>query len=96
MEELSLKGMPTDDPLKRIATDADLRVLHLAMLPAPRIRVKGEVNTDLVVAMAKLQQADTLQEAIRFLSAREKLTVLGSTEGIDRLVRLAQTRHAAQ
>ncbi len=96
MEELSLKGAPTDDPLKRIATDADLRALHLAMLPAPRARVKGEVNTDLVVAMAKLQQADTLQEAIRFLSAREKLTVLGSTEGIDRLVRLAQARHAAQ
>ncbi len=91
-DELALKGMPVTDPLQRIATDADLRALHLAMLLPPRGGIKGEVDVDYVVAMAKLQQAGNIEEAASFLSPREKLAVLGSAEGVERLVSLAHPR----
>ncbi|MFZ5931128.1 MAG: glucans biosynthesis glucosyltransferase MdoH [Pseudomonadota bacterium] len=91
-EELGRKGMPVTDPVLRIAMDADLRALHLAMLLPPRGSVRGDVDVDFVVAMAKLQQADNIEDAVRFLSAREKLAVLGNAEGVARLVTLAQPR----
>lgn len=90
--ELALKGMPVNDPIARITSDAELRILHLAMLPKARAHIKGEVDADYVIAMAKLQQAESLQDASRFLSSKEKLAVLGSAEGIARLVTLAQPR----
>ena len=91
-EELALQGMPVMDPLRRIVDEPELRDLHLAMLTKPRGGVKGDVDVDLVVAMAKLDQADTIEDAIRFLSAREKIAVLGSADGIARLVSLSRPR----
>lgn len=93
--QLGRKGMPVTDPLLRIATDTDLRALHLAMLLPPRASVRGDVDVDFVVAMAKLQQADNIDDAVRFLSAREKLAILGDATGIARLVNLAQPRMGA-
>jgi len=91
-DELALKGMPVMDPLLRIVGDPLLQRQHLSMLARPRPGVKGEVDVDLVVAMAKLNQADNIEDAVRFLSAREKNAVLGSADGVARLVSLAQPR----
>ncbi len=89
-DELALKGMPNWDPLSRIVADADLRALHLGMLDKPHTGVRGNVDVEFVVAMAKLQQAKSVDEAASFLSAREKLAVLGHADGVARLVSLAR------
>ncbi len=91
-EELALKGMPVTDPVVRIINDPDLRELHIAMLAKPRTGIRGDVDVDLVVAMARLQQADSVEDAVHFLSLKEKLALLGSAEGIARLVSLSQPR----
>lgn len=90
--DLARKGMPVTDPLMRIAAEPELRELHLAMLLAPRPGVKGDVDVDFVVAMARLEQAESIEDAVRFLSAREKLAVLGNAQGVARLVSLARPR----
>jgi membrane glycosyltransferase len=79
----------TADALRWLACDADLRALHLAMLPATAERRRGEYDVDLLVGMAKLQDAASLEEASALLSSREQLAVLGTRAGIERLMQLA-------
>ena len=87
--ELARTGMPVTDPILRIATEPELRKLHLEMLLAPRPGIRGDVDVDFVVAMARLDQAETIEDAVRFLTPKEKLALLGSAQGIARLVGLA-------
>lgn len=89
-KELDRKGMPVTDPVMRIATEPDLRQLHQAMLLTPRPGIRGDVDVDYVVAMARLDQAESIEDAVRFLSPKEKLALLGSAEGVARLASIAQ------
>ncbi|MSP42127.1 MAG: glucans biosynthesis glucosyltransferase MdoH [Alphaproteobacteria bacterium] len=89
-KELGRKGMPVTDPVMRIATEPELRQLHQAMLLAPRPGIRGDVDVDYVVAMARLDQAESIEDAVRFLSPKEKLALLGSAEGVARLAGIAQ------
>ena len=52
----------------------------------------GAVAKNLEMVTAKLDQAENIEDAIRFLSAREKIAVLGSADGIARLVSLSRPR----
>jgi membrane glycosyltransferase len=56
------------DILARLASDAQLRALHALMLPAPPERRKGEYDVDLLLGLAKLDDADSLEEAAALLS----------------------------
>ena len=76
------------DPLAWIAQDAALRALHAAMLPTTPERRKGEYDVDLLLGLAKLQDANSLEEAIGLLSSREKLMVLATRAGFERLCQL--------
>jgi membrane glycosyltransferase len=79
---------PGMDALARLASDADLRRLHAALLPPPPERRKGDYDVDLLIGLAKLQDAESLQEASALLSSREKLAVLGTRTGVERLCQL--------
>jgi membrane glycosyltransferase len=76
------------DALARLASDADLCRLHVALLPPPPERRKGDYDVDLLVGLAKLQDAESVQEAVAVLASREKLAVLGTRAGIERLCQL--------
>ena len=80
--ELACEWAPTrpqlSDVLARLASDAQLRALHAMMLPATPERRKGEYDVDLLLGLAKLDDADSLEEASTLLSDREKLAVLGN------------------
>jgi len=76
------------DALVRLASDADLRRLHTALLPPSSERRKGDYDVALLVGLAKLRDAESLQEAAALLSSREKMAVLGTRTGVERLCQL--------
>jgi membrane glycosyltransferase len=79
------------EALGRLASDAQLRALHAAMLSTTHQRQKGEYDVDLLLGLAKLDDTDSLEEASALLSNREKLAVLGNRTGFERLCQLMVT-----
>jgi membrane glycosyltransferase len=65
-------------PLHELRSDAGLREAHLSNLSGQRPRKRGEVDPHLAIARAKIEDAETFEEAAGFLSAREKFAVLKS------------------
>jgi len=51
---------------------------HLRNLPEERPRKRGEIDPDLAIGRAKIEEAETFEEATVFLSAREKFAILKS------------------
>jgi len=70
-----------------LATDADLRAAHTAMLPPPRRPRIDPIDVPLLAGLARLDEADTLDQALGALSRAEKLAVLGNAGGVARLAR---------
>jgi membrane glycosyltransferase len=87
--ELTAPNPRVGDALEWVANDPELRDLHAAMLPATPEQSKGEYDVDLWLGLAKLHDADTLEEASALLSSREKLAALGSRAGLERMSQLA-------
>jgi membrane glycosyltransferase len=79
-----------------LAHDAQLRALHAMVLPAMSKRRKGEYDVDVLLGLAKLDDADSIEEAAALLSEREKLAVLGHRAGFERLCQLMMTCHAPE
>jgi membrane glycosyltransferase len=84
------------DSFTRLASDAQLRALHAMLLPATPERRKGEYDVDVLLGLAKLDDADSLEEASALLSAREKLAVLGNRAGFERFCQLVMACHAQE
>jgi membrane glycosyltransferase len=82
------------DVFARLASDAQLCALHATMLPPTHERRKGEHDVDLLLGFAKLDEAESLEEASSLLSNREKLAVLGNRTGFERLCQLMTADHA--
>ena len=78
------------DALARLASDTRLRALHAKMLPATYEQRKGEYDIDLLLGLAKLDDAASLEEAAALLSNREKLAILGNRMGFERLCQLVR------
>jgi membrane glycosyltransferase len=82
------------DALVCLANDASLRTLHAMMLSTTPERRKGEYDVDLLLGLAKLDDADSVEEAAALLSNREKLAVLGHRTGFERFCQLVTACHA--
>jgi membrane glycosyltransferase len=80
------------EALARIARDAELRAIHMTMLTTTAERRKGEYDVDLLLGLAKLSDADSIEEAASLLSTKEKLAVLGNRAGIEQLCQLERAR----
>src|SRR4029077_19720986 len=97
---LALTGGDHADALQAIWADPALRTAHESFLgEAPRRR-RGDVDVETAVAAAKLNDAQTLEDARAWLNSRERLAVLGDRALIALLARLpsatAQPDAAAQ
>jgi hypothetical protein len=55
-----------------------LREAHLSNLSRRTPRKRGEVDPHLAIARAKIEDAETFEEAAEFLDPREKFAVLNS------------------
>jgi membrane glycosyltransferase len=75
-----------DDPAEVLQAQSELREAHLSMLDGPPPRRRGEVDVDLVIALAKIEDAADLREATQLLTRKEMFTVLASRDALDRLL----------
>lgn len=73
-------------PLALLADEPRLLDAHLRMLPPPAARLQREVHADLVLALAKIDVADTRTETIALLNARELSAALHSEDAIRRIL----------
>ena len=79
---------PDRDACFRLAADPALLAFHRASLVHDVPRGRGGIDETLVLGLARLESAQTLEDAVRFLSPREKLAVLADPAGLDRLALL--------
>lgn len=67
--------------LRRLVSDARLLLAHAAMLPPPRAR-GAPFNPALLMGLAKLEEASTLDAAIAALTRQETAAVLADPRGL--------------
>jgi membrane glycosyltransferase len=77
-ELASAPHSPLACPLHELRCDAALREAHLNNLSGQRQRKRGEVDPHLAIARAKIEDAETFEEAAGYLSQREKFAMLNS------------------
>ncbi|WFU17790.1 glucans biosynthesis glucosyltransferase MdoH [Bradyrhizobium sp. CB3481] len=69
---------PLACPLHELRRDTGLREAHLNSLSGQKPRKRGDVDPHLAIARARIEDAQTFEEAVGFLTARERLAVLKS------------------
>jgi membrane glycosyltransferase len=89
--EWTLTRPQITDALGHLASDARLRALHATMLLPSHEHRKGEYDADMLLGLAKLDDAESLEDAAALLSHREKLAVLSHRISFERLCQLMRT-----
>ena len=69
-----------------------MRANHDLFLPSAQPRLRGHIDTERALAEAKLNDAQTLEEAIDWLKPKERMVVLHDRALIDLLARLPSAR----
>jgi membrane glycosyltransferase len=77
--------------MQRLLCDPDLRRAHEAMLPPARRPRLDPIDPVLVQARAKLDEAETLRDALANLPAAELTAALGDAAALRRLCALADS-----
>lgn len=65
-------------PLLQLRRDSALLQAHVNNLGTPRPRRRGEIDPHLAIARAKIEDAESFEEAAGYLSLQEKFSVLNS------------------
>jgi membrane glycosyltransferase len=73
------------DCLRAIHADPALRALHSRILPPPEPRRPGEIDPFTAVAIAKLGEARSIEDAALWLQQKERLAVLNNRALLERL-----------
>jgi membrane glycosyltransferase len=87
-EALPAFAAGSDGAVSRLLSDPVLLRAHEAMLPPARRPGRDPIDVPLLVGLAKLAEAETLQAALPTLTKQETAAVLGSAEGLSRLIAL--------
>ena len=80
-----LGNAPAPEALGRLYRDPALRAVHERMLPPTRRRSE---EPSLATGLAKMEEAETVEQAALALTRGEKVAVLGSVPGLQRLMQL--------
>jgi membrane glycosyltransferase len=75
-------------PLHELSRDDRLLEAHMNNLPKLPQRKRGDVDPHLAIALAKIDDARTIEEASKFLSKREKFAVLSSSTVLKKVLLL--------
>ncbi|GGE37669.1 glucans biosynthesis glucosyltransferase H [Agaricicola taiwanensis] len=84
-----LEDVPTE-AMEHLAADSSLRDAHRRMLPPPRSMGERPIDADLLVGLVKMEEAASIEAAVKDLTPREKAAVLGDHRGLERLAALAR------
>ena len=76
MREFAAYGFDDANAIRAIHGDPLLRARHEAMLPAADRRRRGEIDRDRVVAEAKVEDAETIEDLLEWLHPKETMVVL--------------------
>ena len=79
-----------DCPLRALRNDPDLLQAHLINLPV-RPRHRGQIDPHLAIARSKIEDAESFDEALGYLTPREIFAVLGSHATLQALFKLPAT-----
>ncbi len=83
-------GGAPDEPgnaLRALYDDPALQAAHRAYLPQ-RTRKRGEISSDWALAEAKLDDAETIEDAVAWLQPKERMAVLNDATLLDTLLKL--------
>ena len=72
-------GGAVANPLLELRNEPRLLEVHLMNLPDDKPRSRGKVDPQLAIARAKIEDAETFDEALDYLTPRETFAVLGSS-----------------
>ncbi|MFO1114586.1 MAG: glucans biosynthesis glucosyltransferase MdoH [Beijerinckiaceae bacterium] len=76
------------DCIRLIHADAAFRAAHEAFLPDYRRRAKGDITPERALAEAKLNDAESIEDAIAWLKPKERMVALHDRALIDVIARL--------
>jgi membrane glycosyltransferase len=85
---LAAEGFDHADGLRAIFEDEAFRSAHEAFLPPAPHRVRGEINPDRAMAEAKLNDALTIDDAVKWMQRKERMVLLHDRALIGLLARL--------
>jgi membrane glycosyltransferase len=71
-------GEAIQHPLLELRSDPRLLDAHLMNLPGDRRGNRGQINPHLAIARAKIEDAESFDEALGYLNSREEFAVLSS------------------
>ena len=89
-------GLEDRKALELVHGDLPFRELHQQIIQVPAPRVRGRIDTDRVIAEAKLTDAQSIEDARAWLSGRETLLILHDRALIALLAALPATEVPAQ
>ncbi|MDB5642293.1 MAG: glycosyl transferase 21 family protein, partial [Hyphomicrobiales bacterium] len=93
--QLAAEGRDESDGIRAIHEDETLRSRHDLFLPPVTPRKRGHIEPERAIAIAKLNDAETLEDAVDWLKPKERMVVLHDRALIDMIARLPATREAA-
>ena len=86
--QLAALGQDECDGLRVLHADARFRECHENFLPLGKRRIRGDISAERALAEAKLNDADTLDEAVKWLHPKERMVLLHDRALIALLARL--------
>jgi membrane glycosyltransferase len=89
--DLARDGHDGEDGIKALHDDAAFREEHDALLPQAPRRRRGEFETEAAMAAAKLNDAQTLEDVLKWLTPKERMAVVNDRALISLLARLPAT-----
>jgi membrane glycosyltransferase len=81
----SASELTGSDSLRRLLSDPVFFNSHLEMLGPPPMRAKGDIDVPLVLGLAKVDEADSIDEALEMLHSRELFALLADRTGLKHL-----------
>jgi membrane glycosyltransferase len=94
-EALAADGQDEADGLRVLHGDPEFRALHQAFLPPATQRARGDITPERAMAVAKLGDARTIDEAVKWLQRKERMALLQDRALVALLARLPE-RPAAE
>jgi len=79
-------------PLRELRENKSLLENHLINLPLEKRRNRGKVDPHLAIARAKIEDAESFEEALSYLTSQETLAVLSSPKLLRAVCALSLTR----
>ncbi len=90
-QELSAEHDDHIDCIRIIHADPAFRIAHEVFLPPYQRRARGDISSDRALAEAKLNEAETIDDAIAWLHPKERMVALHDRALIAMIARLPQT-----